>query len=106
VGDLVQPGALVIRMANPRDLWVRIYVPEANLARFSVGREVPLQIDGVPEPVPARVESVAPRGEFTPANLQTPEERGKQVFGVRLRLKRPDTRVKAGMYATVLEQQG
>jgi HlyD family secretion protein len=54
--------------------------------------------------VSAEVESVASRGEFTPANLQTPEERGKQVFGIRLRLKQPDARVKAGMYATVVEQ--
>ena len=36
-----------------------------------------------------------------PANLQTPSDRGKQVFAVRLRLKRPDARVKAGMYTTV-----
>ena len=38
---------------------------------------------------------------ITPANLQTPGERGKQVFAVRIRLKNPDPRVKAGMYATV-----
>jgi HlyD family secretion protein len=47
------------------------------------------------------VESIATRGEFTPANLQTPDERGKQVFGVRLRLKTTDKNVKAGMYSTV-----
>jgi HlyD family secretion protein len=58
-------------------------------------------VDGIPEPIPARVESIATQGEFTPANLQTPEERGKQVFGVRIRLRQPDDRVKPGMYVTV-----
>jgi multidrug resistance efflux pump len=101
VGDLVQPATPVARMADPNDLWLRVYVPESNLAKLSVGSEASLQVDGVGGSVPARVESIATRGEFTPANLQTPEERGKQVFGVRLRLKQPDPRVKAGMYATV-----
>ncbi len=101
VGDLVSPGAPVLRITDPSDLWIRIYVPENNLSRFSVGSDAELQLDGVPEPVLAYVESIATRGEFTPANLQTPDERGRQVFGVRLRLRRPDPRVKAGMYATV-----
>ena len=57
-------------------------------------------MDGIPVPLPVVVESVATQGEFTPANLQTPEERGKQVFAVRLRLSPPDPRVKAGMFAT------
>ena len=100
-GDLIAPGTPVLRMSNPKDLWIRVYVPEAKLARVAVGTEAELRIDGIPEPVPAEVESVATRGEFTPANLQTADERGRQVFGVRLRLKRPDARVKAGMYATV-----
>ena len=76
---------------------MRVYVPESRLARFSVGSDaVPLRIDGISEPVPPWWRASPPRGEFTPANLQTPEERGKQVFGVRLRLKQPDARVKAG----------
>jgi multidrug resistance efflux pump len=100
-GDLIQPGTSVLRIADPSDLWLRIYVPESQLARVSVGAEAELRVDGVDAPVVAVVESVATRGEFTPANLQTPEERGKQVFAVRLRLKRPDARIKAGMSATV-----
>ena len=93
--------ATVLRMTDPSDIWIRVYVPEASLAKLTVGSDAALRIDGIPEPVPAVVESIATRGEFTPANLQTPDERGKQVFGVRLRLKQPDPRVKAGMYATV-----
>lgn len=34
-------------------------------------------------------------------NLQTPEERGRQVFAVRIRLKQSNPAVKAGMAATV-----
>lgn len=101
IGDLVTPNTTLLRLDNPNDIWVRVYVPEAQLARVTVGSEAALRIDGLAEPVAGVVESVAARGEFTPANLQTPDERGKQVFAVRLRLKHADPRVKAGMYTTV-----
>ncbi len=100
-GDLVTTGTALLRLENPADIWVRVYVPEAKLANVRVGSGVQLAIDGISQSVPAYVESVASRGEYTPANLQTPDERGKQVFAVRIRLKRPDARVKAGMYTTV-----
>jgi HlyD family secretion protein len=100
-GDLVQPGTPVLRIAVPDDIWIRVYVPESSLARVNPGTEAILHIDGLPQNVDAVVESVATRGEYTPANLQTPDERGKQVFAVRLRLVKPDPRVKAGMFATV-----
>ncbi len=101
-GDLVSPGASLLRLNNPEDIWVRVFVPETHLARVIVGNDAQLRLDGLAEPITAYVESIASRGEFTPANLQTPNERGKQVFAVRLRLKKPDPRVKAGMYATVI----
>jgi HlyD family secretion protein len=88
-------------MADPNDIWIRVYVPESRLAEVRPGSGATLRVDGVPGTLDAVVESVSQRGEFTPANLQTPDERGKQVFGVRLRLRRPDSRIKAGMYATV-----
>jgi multidrug resistance efflux pump len=101
VGDLIGVGTTVVRLSNPADIWLRVYVPEAKLGSVSVNGDALLQVDGISEPVQARVESVAMQGEFTPANLQTPEERGKQVFAVRLRLKQTDPRIKAGMYVTV-----
>jgi multidrug resistance efflux pump len=101
VGDLVNAGMTVVRLANPGDLWIRVYVPEADLAKVRVGDDAALRVDGVTGTLAGTVESIATQGEFTPANLQTPDERGKQVFGVRLRLKQRDPRVKEGMYGTV-----
>jgi HlyD family secretion protein len=100
-GALVAPGTSAIRMSDPTDLWLRVYLPESKMARVKVGDNAELRVDGVSDSVQAMVESIATKGEFTPANLQSPEERGKQVFAIRLRLKRIDSRVKSGMYATV-----
>jgi HlyD family secretion protein len=48
----------------------------------------------------SRVQSVSERAEYTPRNVQTPEQREDQVFAVRLRLDRAPE-LKAGMTATV-----
>jgi HlyD family secretion protein len=100
-GDLVSPGQPLLRISYAGDLYLRVYVPEAQLARVKVSDFASLTIDGVEGEVMAVVESISRQGEFTPANLQTPDERGKQVFPVRLRLKKPDARVKPGMYASI-----
>ncbi len=100
-GDLLTANAPVVQLSNPADIWLRIYMPESELRRVKVGDDADLVLDGVDGIVKAVVETIATQGEFTPANLQSPEERGRQVFAVRLRLARSDPRVKAGMYATV-----
>lgn len=100
-GDLVAPGQAVVQMNDPTDIWLRVYVPEAVLSKVKVNDAAMLEVDGLNEPLQGVVEAIATQGEFTPANLQTPEERGKQVFAVRIRLARPDARVKAGMGASV-----
>ncbi|HLV78883.1 MAG TPA: HlyD family efflux transporter periplasmic adaptor subunit [Chthonomonadaceae bacterium] len=102
IGDLVPANNTLLRLNDPNDIWIHVYVPESRLAQVMAGSDASLRVDGLSEPVPAVVESIATRGEFTPANLQTPDERGKQVFAMRLRLQHPDPRVKAGMVATVL----
>ena len=33
VGDLISAGTPVARLADPQELWIRVYVPEARLAR-------------------------------------------------------------------------
>jgi HlyD family secretion protein len=100
-GDLLSPGSPVFRVSYPADMYLRIYVPEQSLAHVHAGDRATVSVDGVPSPVECLVESVSTQGEFTPANLQTPEERGNQVFTVRLRPVRINSQLKSGMSATV-----
>lgn len=100
-GDLVAGGAPVVQLSSANDIWLRVYLPEAQLQKVRVGDSAEIRIDGIDGTLAGVVESIATRGEFTPANLQSPEERGRQVFAIRIRLAKPDERVKAGMAATV-----
>lgn len=100
-GDVVSAGTPIAQISQSGDIWVRVYVPEGQLQKIKVGDPAELAIDGVPGTVRGIVEAIASKGEFTPGNLQSPEDRGRQVFGVRIRLAQRDDRIKAGMYATV-----
>jgi len=100
-GDLLQADSTLIQMTDPADIWLRVYVPERELEMIKVNDDAYLAVDGIDGLLKGYVESISTSGEFTPANLQTPDERGKQVFGIRIRLRQPDMRVKAGMYVTV-----
>lgn len=101
-GDLVAAGAPVVQMSDPTDIWLRVYLPENQLTKVKIGDTATLRVDGLDQAVEAVVESVSSQGEFTPANLQTPEERGKQTFAVRLRLKASDPHIRAGSAASVI----
>ena len=100
-GDLIQPNQPVARVLETDQLWVRVFVPETELGKVTVGQKVDVHIDTFPERAfPAHVSSVSERAEYTPRNVQTAEQREDQVFAVRL-LIIPAPELKAGMTATV-----
>jgi multidrug resistance efflux pump len=101
-GDLINPGASVATLVEVDRLWVRVYVPEPELGHVQLGKEVSVKVDTFPdEGFRGRVEQIASRGEFTPRNVQTREERAHQVFAVRVRLDNSSRRLRAGMAADV-----
>ncbi|HXG67237.1 MAG TPA: efflux RND transporter periplasmic adaptor subunit [Blastocatellia bacterium] len=103
-GDLINPGAPVATLVEVDRLWVRVYVPEPELGYAQLGKEVGVKVDTYPdETFTGRIEHVSSRGEFTPRNVQTREERAHQVFPVRVRLAADSAgKVRAGMAADVI----
>jgi multidrug resistance efflux pump len=100
-GDMIAPNQPVAVLLESNELWVRVFVPETKLGNVKVGQPVDITIDTFPKRVfNARVQSVSERAEYTPRNVQTPEQREDQVFAVRLKLE-PAPELKAGMTATV-----
>lgn len=100
-GDIVAAGQPVGEVLADEDLWVRVYVPEPELGRVAVGHAVSVTIDTFPERAFAgKVVEIRNRGEYTPRNIQTPETRVDQVFGVKVAIER-NGELKPGMAATV-----
>jgi multidrug resistance efflux pump len=101
-GDLISPGSPVATLVEVDRLWVRVYAPEPELGHVQLGKEVSVKVDTFPgESFSGRIEQISSRGEFTPRNVQTREERTHQVFAVRVRLENSSNRLRAGMAADV-----
>lgn len=100
-GDLVAPNAPVVSIMDTSRLWVRAYVPENRLA-VRVGQPVQVGVDSYADRrFRAHVSFVARQAEFTPGNVQTPEERSKQVFRVKVTLDEGLDVLRPGMTADV-----
>lgn len=99
-GDIVSPGQSVVTIVDPSSLFIRIYVSAQELGNLTTGTKLQVVTDtgfrvtGVVEQIPAEA-------EFTPRNVQTPEERSLQHYGVKIRIPNPDLKLRAGMAATV-----
>lgn len=104
-GDLTAPGGPVMSMIQAGELWVRAYLPER--LHLELGQHVPVTVDAFPDPFDAEVTFIARQAEFTPSNVQTPEERSKQVFRIKVTLREGLDRLRPGMSADVwLEPRG
>ncbi|MFN2540666.1 MAG: HlyD family secretion protein [Chthoniobacterales bacterium] len=102
VGDVLPANREVATLLLPQHLWVRVYVPEPWLGRINIGEHVRLRVDSFPNTdFDGVVEQINRQAEFTPRNVQTVEDRIRQVFGVKIRLPNNDDRLRAGMSADV-----
>jgi HlyD family secretion protein len=100
VGDVLPANREVATLLLPQHLWVRVYVPEPWLGLIKVGDHVRVRVDSFPnKDFDGMVEQINRQAEFTPRNVQTVEDRIRQVFGVKIRLPNADDRLRAGMAA-------
>ena len=101
VGDVLPPNREIATLLLTEHLWVRVYVPQPWLGEIQIGQKVRVKADAFPtKKFEGVVEQVSRAAEFTPRNVQTPGERLKQVFGVKVRLSSAELR--AGMSVDVL----
>lgn len=98
-GDMVAPSAPVLSIIDDRHLWVRAYVPQ-DCVGLRVGQQLRVTVDGLPEQTfVGTLSFIARQAEFTPSNVQTPEERSKQVFRVKVTLQDSGQQLRPGMTA-------
>lgn len=100
-GDLVPAGAPVLSVMDRRRLWVRAYVPQ-NRVGIAVGQKLWVTVDSFGEErFHGEVTFIARQAEFTPSNAQTPDERSKQVFRIKVELEEGLEQLRPGMTADV-----
>ena len=100
-GDLVPAGRIVMSMLEASQLWVKIYVPETDLARVRLGQSAAVRVDSLGRSFIGSVQQIASQAEFLPRNVQTRDDREHEVFGVKVRVDNSQGLLKSGMSATV-----
>lgn len=103
-GEIVPAGAPILTLLDPGDRWVRIYVPEDRMGLVSLGQGATIRSDTYPDRAyEGEVVFVGSEAEFTPRNVQTPEERTRLVYPIKIRVVGdPDFELKPGVPADVV----
>lgn len=102
VGELVSPNTPVMTLADLREAKVTIYVPLVDMEKLKTGMEAQVKLDAFNDKVfIGTITNIADKAEFTPKNVQTKDERVKQVFAVEISVPNAEMILKPGIPADV-----
>jgi len=97
-GEVINPGTAIVTLVNLQELYLRVFVPIAEIDRVRVGQPARIYLDSRPErPIDASVSRIDPDAAFTPENTYYREDRVRQVVGVKLAIKNSDGSAKPGV---------
>ena len=102
-GEVLAAGGRVLTLLDLSDVYMTIFVPARAAGPLALGDDARVTLDPLPGYVfPAKVTFVATEAQFTPKTVETPEEREKLMFRVKLTIdpglrKRYEEQVKTGI---------
>ena len=102
-GEVLTAGGRVLTLLDLGDVYMTIFVPARVAGPLAVGDDARVTLDPLPGYVfPAKVTFVATEAQFTPKTVETPEEREKLMFRIKLTIdpelrSRYETQVKTGI---------
>jgi len=98
--ELVAPGQILLTIVDPNALYLRGFVPEGNVGSIRIGQQARVYLDSAPkQPLNGRVTAIDSQAAFTPENVYFPQDRVKQVFGIKIAIDKPAGLAKPGMPA-------
>jgi len=106
-GELVFPGAQLLKLGDLTKTWLKIYIPEKEMGRLHLDSKATVNIDAYPKRTfDGKVTWISSEAEFTPKNIQVKEERAQFVFAVKISIPNPDLLLMPGMPADakIIEQ--
>ncbi len=98
-GEIVMAGATLATISVLEKVWLSLYLPETRLPSITLGQKAHIKVDGDPERYEGVISFISPEAEFTPRNVQTPDERTKLVYRIKINLPNPGNIFKPGMPA-------
>jgi HlyD family secretion protein len=101
--ELVYSGKPLYKIADMKNMFIRVYVVSNQLDRIRVGQsaEVFVMRNGEEKVYQGTVSWISSKAEFTPKTIQTQDERQNLVYAVKIALENSDGLLKTGMYGDV-----
>jgi HlyD family secretion protein len=97
-GEMVAPGMKLLTVADLKEVWTVVYVPQPLLAKLKAGMTVTGILPELKKNVfDGKIAHIREEAEFTPRNVQTRDERIRLVYGVKVVFLNPDGILKPGM---------
>ena len=97
-GEVINPGTAIVMLVNLQQLYLRVFIPIAEIDRVRVGQPARIYLDPSPDrAIEATVSRIDPDAAFTPENTYYREDRVQQVVGVKLSIKNSDGSSKPGI---------
>jgi len=85
-GEVLGVGGKVLTLVNLTDIYMEIFLPAAQAHLVSIGSEARIKLDVLNVAIPGKVSFVSPQSQFTPKQVETPSERDKLMFRVKVRV--------------------
>ena len=99
-GEVVAAGTTVLTLGEMDKPWLRGYIREQDLGRVKLGSRVRVTTDSYPGKIYwGRVSFISSEAEFTPKQIQTPDERIKLVYRIKVDVENPQHELKLNMPA-------
>lgn len=100
-GEIIPAGGGVVVVGDLHEQWVKIFVPEDLMHHISINQQAIIALDGTDKTYKGHVTYVADKAQFTPRNVQTPDERVTQTFAIKIAVDNADENLHAGVAADV-----
>jgi HlyD family secretion protein len=100
-GENAAPGTTLAMLSQVQTLTVAIYVPDTRIGEVKIGQLGTLTTDST-KSYNVKVSYISSQAEFTPASIETKDQRTKLVYQVKLDITDADSNLKPGMPADVV----
>lgn len=86
-GMVMAAGAPLLELVDLNHLYMTAFIPSIKIGKLKRGLPAQLHVDAFPDrSFPAHLQFIASRAEFTPKDVQTQDERVKEVYRTKLYL--------------------
>lgn len=101
-GEIIKANQSLLTVTDLSDIFVRVYIPANLLSKVKIREKVKIKADSFKDELfDGYISYIGAQAEFTPRNVQTPDERTKLVYPVKIKILNKENKLKDGMYATV-----